>query len=71
MKTMPRAALLTAALAVLFHITSPPARAHCDSLDGPVVQAAQKALSSGDVNLVHDGVHRHSEPAHAGAGGAR
>lgn len=26
--------------------------AHCDSLDGPVVQAARRALSSGDVNLV-------------------
>jgi hypothetical protein len=26
--------------------------AHCDSLDGPVVQAASRALSSGDVNLV-------------------
>lgn len=26
--------------------------AHCDSLDGPVVQAARRALSSSDVNLV-------------------
>ena len=26
--------------------------AHCDGLDGPVVQAAQKAIASGDVNLV-------------------
>ena len=26
--------------------------AHCDSLDGPVVQAARKAIESGDVNLV-------------------
>lgn len=25
---------------------------HCDALDGPVVRAAQKALSAGDVNLV-------------------
>jgi Family of unknown function (DUF6448) len=25
---------------------------HCDGLDGPVVQAAQKAIASGDVNLV-------------------
>lgn len=27
-------------------------RAHCDGMDGPVVKAAQKALESGDVNLV-------------------
>ena len=26
--------------------------AHCDGLDGPVVQAAQKAIASGDVSLV-------------------
>jgi hypothetical protein len=26
--------------------------AHCDSLDGPVVQAARQAIASGDVNLV-------------------
>lgn len=28
------------------------AMAHCDGMDGPVVKAAQKALASGDVNLV-------------------
>lgn len=28
------------------------ALAHCDGLDGPVVEAAEKALQSGDVNLV-------------------
>lgn len=26
--------------------------AHCDSVDGPVVQSARRALASGDVNLV-------------------
>jgi hypothetical protein len=26
--------------------------AHCDGLDGPVVKAAQKALETGDINLV-------------------
>lgn len=26
--------------------------AHCDGLDGPVVQAAQKAIANGDLNLV-------------------
>jgi hypothetical protein len=29
-----------------------PANAHCDGLDGPVVKAAQEALTKGDVNLV-------------------
>src|SRR6185503_10023888 len=29
-----------------------PARAHCDTLDGPVVSAGRKALDSGNVNLV-------------------
>lgn len=29
-----------------------PAFAHCDGLDGPVVQAARKALAARDVNLV-------------------
>ena len=29
-----------------------PALAHCDTLDGPVVSAARKALDSGNVNLV-------------------
>jgi len=28
------------------------ASAHCDGLDGPVVQAAQKALETGNANLV-------------------
>lgn len=30
----------------------PPAQAHCDALDGPVVSAARQALDSGNVNLV-------------------
>jgi hypothetical protein len=29
-----------------------PAQAHCDTLDGPVVGAARKALDSGNINLV-------------------
>lgn len=33
-------------------LTSTPAAAHCDGMDGPVVKAAQKALATGDVNLV-------------------
>jgi len=41
---------LIAALAVLF--VAPNARAHCDSYEGPVVKAAQKALESGKVGPV-------------------
>jgi hypothetical protein len=41
------AALLVATLA-----WTAPAQAHCDTLDGPVVSAARKALDSGNINLV-------------------
>jgi hypothetical protein len=37
--------------------------AHCDSLDGPVVQAARKAIASGDVNVVLAWVQPDQEPA--------
>jgi hypothetical protein len=44
-------ALLLSVIALA--IASPPrASAHCDGLDGPVVQAARKALETGNVNLV-------------------
>jgi hypothetical protein len=36
--------------------------AHCDSLDGPVVKAAQKALETGDVRMVLPWVSESSEP---------
>ena len=52
----PRSIFLTlsaaAALAVGSLATPTPAAAHCDSLDGPVVQAARAALAQGDVSLV-------------------
>ena len=35
--------------------------AHCDTLDGPVVAAARKALDSGDVNLALVWVHKKDE----------
>jgi len=38
-----------------------PAAAHCDTLDGPVVAAARKALDSGNVNLVLVWVQKHDE----------
>jgi hypothetical protein len=36
----------------LMFLTSTPAQAHCDTMDGPVVKAAQKALQTKNVNLV-------------------
>lgn len=45
--------LSAASLLVVGGLATPaPVAAHCDSLDGPVVQAARAALASGDVNLV-------------------
>lgn len=38
-----------------------PAAAHCDTLDGPVVAAARKALDSGNVNLVLVWVQKNDE----------
>jgi hypothetical protein len=43
------ATLFTLGIVLLFPNS---ALAHCDGMDGPVVKAAQKALASGDVNLV-------------------
>lgn len=43
------ATLLVLGIVLLFPNS---AMAHCDGMDGPVVKAAQKALASGDVNLV-------------------
>jgi hypothetical protein len=40
------------AIAVLLFTQSAKVSAHCDGLDGPVVQAAEKALATGDINLV-------------------
>lgn len=45
---MPRFALVTTALFALA-ARSPVLLAHCDTMDGPVVAAAQKALQTGDV----------------------
>jgi hypothetical protein len=39
------------ALAAMFGLTAP-AFAHCDTLDGPVADAARKALDTGNPNLV-------------------
>lgn len=44
-----RAVVLSAALMLTWN---GPVSAHCDTLDGPVVAAARKALDTGNVNLV-------------------
>lgn len=49
MKTQGLIAALAAASALAWSL---PAAAHCDTLDGPVVAAARKALDTGNVNLV-------------------
>lgn len=52
------AAALPVALALAW---SAPASAHCDTLDGPVVSAARKALDTGNVNLVLVWVQKNDE----------
>ena len=45
-------AFVTVLAAAPMLLSSLPAAAHCDTLDGPVVAAARKALDTGNVNLV-------------------
>lgn len=51
---MKRRAWLRLAIGVVAMLAIAPSRvsAHCDGIDGPVVTAAQRALDSGNVNLV-------------------
>ena len=44
-----------------FVLLTSTAFAHCDTIDGPVVGAARKALAAGDVNLVLIWVHKDDE----------
>ncbi len=44
--------LFTAFLVILGIVVTTPVSAHCDTMDGPVVKAAQEALETGNVNLV-------------------
>jgi hypothetical protein len=52
MRRLNSTATMLAAFAVLAFAAPAPARAHCDSLDGPVVTSARAALAAGDVALV-------------------
>jgi hypothetical protein len=51
-RAFPAAGAKAAVLAALALGWPAPASAHCDTLDGPVVAAARKALDSGNVNAV-------------------
>lgn len=44
--------LTTTVLTGLFLLGATPASAHCDTMDGPVITAAQRALNENNVNLV-------------------
>jgi uncharacterized protein DUF6448 len=44
--------LIAAIAAIGLMFAAPAAQAHCDSLDGPVAKAVQKALETGNVNPV-------------------
>lgn len=61
MNKMPR--LLLAGLVVATLACVPTALAHCDSLDGPVVEAARLALAEGDVTPVLKWVRADDEAA--------
>jgi len=45
-------ALFAGAIILSAFVSTQPAQAHCDSYQGPVVQAAQKALDTGNVKLI-------------------
>lgn len=49
---MIRNLVVAASMALLALTWSRPVAAHCDTLDGPVVGAARRALDSGNINLV-------------------
>jgi hypothetical protein len=60
MKTPPLTTL--AVLAVMFSpLAAPNAAAHCDTLDGPVVETARQALKNGDVTPVLKWVNKEGE----------
>ena len=55
-------AMAAVAFAVVGLATPAPAAAHCDGLDGPVVQTARQALAAGDVTPVLKWVRAEDEP---------
>ena len=61
MRNLCRAAVHSVILAALVFLGAHQAFAHCDGMDGPVVKAAQKALETGNVNLVLIWVRKNDE----------
>jgi hypothetical protein len=63
-KTKPARSLTTLIIAAALTLIVLPlsAFAHCDSMDGPVVKAAQKALAARNINLVLIWVQKENEP---------
>src|SRR5512141_478966 len=53
---------LTSVILLVIALSSSPAFGHCDTMNGPVVKAAQNALKTGDVNLVLIWVKKIDEP---------
>jgi hypothetical protein len=63
MSIISRSGIVLSLAAALTLFTAPaPAAAHCDTMDGPVVKAAQKALETGELAHVLPWVRAHSEP---------
>ncbi len=61
MRNLCRAAVHSVILAALVFLGAHQAFAHCDGMDGPVVKAAQRALETGNVNLVLIWVRKNDE----------
>ena len=62
MTTRGRVTAMTMGVLVTLAVAAPPARAHCDTMNGPVVKAAQRALEARDVTPVLRWVHPGDEP---------
>lgn len=63
MKRLTQTTLFTIAGLLALTLAVPQrALAHCDGMDGPVVKAAQKALATGNVNLVLTWIQFQDEP---------
>src|SRR3972149_6118292 len=61
MSRMARSGGVAAAIILLTWISAESALAHCDTMDGPVVILAKKALEKGDVTLILPGVAKEKE----------
>lgn len=62
MISLVKSTMIASALAVAALMAPSPVAAHCDSMDGPVVKTAQRALASGNVAPVLAWVRAQDEP---------